>query len=122
MHVKAVLSILVAVMFSVVAQIYVKKGINLLQGVDFRAGLVGAYGRILSSPQVILGIFLYFVSVVFWLYALTRVELSYAAPFLALTYVLMVLCSWLFLGEQVSVSRWVGVIVVGIGVLIVART
>ena len=94
----------------------------MLRGIDFHDGLVYTYGRILTSSQVVLGIFLYFVSVFFWLYALTRVELSYAAPFLALTYVLMVLCSWLFLGEQISAARWVGVIVVSLGVLIVART
>ncbi len=122
MPVKAVSSILVAVMLSVAAQLFVKRGINMLRGIDFHDGLVYTYGRILTSSQVVLGIFLYFVSVFFWLYALTRVELSYAAPFLALTYVLMVLCSWLFLGEQISAARWVGVIVVSLGVLIVART
>ena len=120
MNVKAVASIIVAVCFSVAGQLWVKKGINLMQGLDFDKGLIGAYARILLSPYVMVGTLTYCISIFFWLYALTKVELSYAAPFLALTYIFIVLASWMFLGESVSLMRWVGVIVVSVGVLIVS--
>jgi drug/metabolite transporter (DMT)-like permease len=120
MNVKAIASIIVAVCFSVAGQLWVKKGINLMQGLDFDKSLIGAYARILLSPYVMVGTLTYCISIFFWLYALTKVELSYAAPFLALTYIFIVLASWMFLGESVSLMRWVGVIVVSVGVLIVS--
>jgi drug/metabolite transporter (DMT)-like permease len=120
MSVKTVPFIIVAVLFSVAGQLFVKKGLNLLHGLDFGGGLTGTYTKILLSPYVLLGTTLYCVSVLFWLYSLTKVELSYAAPFIALTYIFIVLASWMFLGESVSLMRWIGVVVVSVGVLIVS--
>ncbi len=115
-----VASILCAIVLGVSGQYYVKKGINMIPDIDFAAGLHIAYARIFFSPSVLAGIALYFISVFFWLYALTKVDLSYASPFLALTYVLMVVVSWLFLGETITWLRWLGLFVVIIGVVIVS--
>ncbi|MRR37484.1 hypothetical protein EG829_23080 [bacterium] len=120
MSTKAVPFILIAVLLSVAGQLLVKKGINLMPGLDFGQGVIGAYARILFSPYVLAGTLMYCLSVVFWLYSLTKVELSYAAPFLALTYIFIVLASWLFLNESVSLMRWIGVVIVSVGVLIVS--
>jgi drug/metabolite transporter (DMT)-like permease len=120
MSTRAIPFIVTAVLLSVAGQLLVKKGINLMPGLDFSKGVIGVYARILFSPYVLAGTLMYCFSVVFWLYSLTKVELSYAAPFLALTYIFIVLASWLFLGESVSAMRWIGVVVVSVGVLIVS--
>lgn len=112
--------ILTAVAFSVAAQYFVKKGINQLTDISHVAGIHMAYYRMSQSPYVLTGMIMYVVSVLCWLYALTRVDLSYATPFLALTYVLMVLVSWLLLGESINPVRWIGLLVIVVGVMIVS--
>ena len=115
------LGILVAVFLGVLGQLMVKIGLNSLVGLDFSQGLMRTYAKIFVSPHVIFGTLSYTSSVFFWLYALSKVDLSYAYPFLALSYGLILGISWLLLGEQVPVLRWFGVGVICAGVFLVSR-
>ena len=114
--------ILIAVLLAVIGQLLVKRGLNLLGPIDFSAGLIFTYVTIFTSPLVIIGTLSYTSSIFFWLYALTRVDLSFAYPFLALSYVLVILASWLILGEHIPVLRWIGVFIIALGVLVVAKS
>lgn len=114
--------ILIAVIIGVIGQLFLKAGLNALGAIDFSKGLMTSYTKIFLSPLVLLGIFIYLISVVFWLYVLSKVDLSFAYPFLAISYVLIILASQWFLGENVSFLRWTGVLVICFGVFIVSRS
>jgi drug/metabolite transporter (DMT)-like permease len=106
----------------VVAQILIKKGLVATGGLDFSGQLIGSYVRIVLSPFVLLGLALYFLGVFFWLYALSKLELSFAFPFISLSYVLIVIFSWMALGETISYLRWIGVFVICFGVFLISRS
>lgn len=55
---------------------------------------------IIKAPQFWGGGFCYFLSFVLWVYALSKVNLSIAYPFTALTFVMVFLLSFLVLGES----------------------
>lgn len=114
--------ILVAVSLTVVGQMFIKLGLNSLGNVDFSKGIFSSYITIFCSPHVLLGAFLYSSATLLWLYALSKVDLSFAYPFLALSYVLVILASCLLLGEHIPLFRWVGAFVICLGVLLVARS
>ena len=114
--------IVIAVTIGVVGQILIKKGLNLLGDINFSGGFVHSYLKIFFAPYVILGVLTYFCSIFFWLYALSKVDLSFAYPFLALSYVFIVLASQYYLGEIVPFIRWIGVLVICFGVLIVSKS
>ena len=59
---------------------------------------------------------------VFWLTALSRVDLSYAYPFASLSYVVMLTASWLLFHEDISAVRLLGTLIVGLGVFIISRS
>jgi drug/metabolite transporter (DMT)-like permease len=80
-----------------------------------------ALGLVLN-PLVILGLAVYACGTFLWLIALSRVDLSYAYPFASLNYVLVLLASWLILGEQPSPLRVLGVVVICFGVYAISRT
>ena len=68
------------------------------------------------------GLSCYVISVVVWIVALSRVEVSIAYPMLSVGYVInALLAMWLF-GEAVSVQRWIGIAVILVGVTLVARS
>jgi drug/metabolite transporter (DMT)-like permease len=115
-------SLVISMFFGVIGQVFIKKGLTSLGGLDFSTGLVNSFARIFLTPFTILGLSLYFLGVFFWLYALSKVDLSYAYPFVSLSYALAVLFSWLILGENISYLRWAGVFVISFGVLLISRS
>jgi drug/metabolite transporter (DMT)-like permease len=121
-NMSAVISLLISVTIGVIGQLIVKKGLNLLGNLDFSVGLIRTFLRIFYSPYVILGSLVYFFATFFWLYGLAKVDLSFAYPFLALSYMLVILTSWLFLSETIPFARIVGVLVICFGVFLVAKS
>jgi drug/metabolite transporter (DMT)-like permease len=77
---------------------------------------------IASTPVVWLGLASYAVGAVLWLVVLSRLDLGYAYPLLAVSYILIPLLAHFLLGEAIPPLRWVGIAVIFIGVVIVART
>ena len=82
----------------------------------------GGLKDLAASPVVWGGLVLFGLSAVVWLFALSRVELSFAYPFAALGYVIIVLASLTVLHESVPPLRWAGVAFIIAGIILVART
>jgi drug/metabolite transporter (DMT)-like permease len=64
---------------------------------------------------------LYGISAVFWLLALRQADLSFAYPFLSLTYIAVLFGGALLFHETVTFWRIGGFVVVIAGLLIIAR-
>ncbi len=120
----SLLLIVVSVSLGVVGQLSLKVGMNRVGAIDAAslARPVETLLSVFSMPLVWLGLACYGLSALFWLVILSRLDLSYAYLMLASMYVLIPLVSWLFLGERIPPMRWVGMVVVVLGVVIVARS
>lgn len=68
-----------------------------------------------------LGMFLYGLAFLIYLFALRSLPLSVAYPIVALSYVFVALMSWHFLNEPWSVSRTVGSIGLVVCIWLIAR-
>jgi drug/metabolite transporter (DMT)-like permease len=73
------------------------------------------------DPWVALGIVLLLGFFAAYLSALSWSDLTYVLPATSLGYVLLALLSVWLLGERVSVTRWIGILLVSSGVGIVTR-
>lgn len=69
------------------------------------------------QPGVFLGLVCYAMSTVCWLAILSKTDLSFAYPMISLGYVGILLMDWLVFGEQVTLSRWLGVALISVGIL-----
>jgi drug/metabolite transporter (DMT)-like permease len=78
--------------------------------------------RMATSPYVIAGLLIYGLGTFFWLIFISRVPLSYSYPFISLGVLLGLLAAWGIFHEQIPPLRWIGMLVVCAGVLLVART
>lgn len=114
--------ILLSVIIVVIGQIFVKKGLNSLGDIDFSSGIISSYMNIFLCPWVVLGVLVYSLGILLWLYVLTKVDLSYAYPFLGLTFVFVTLGSRWFLGEPISFIRWIGVLTIFFGVMLISKS
>jgi multidrug transporter EmrE-like cation transporter len=116
--------ILTSVLLAGVAQVTLKTGVNHVTNAGGGAlQLSGASLKaLLSSGIVWAGLVLFGLSAVVWLFALSRASLSFAYPFAALGYVVIVLFSLLVLHEHVPPLRWAGVALIVAGIVLVAQT
>ncbi len=64
----------------------------------------------------------YVASLIFWLMALSRVEVNFAYPMMSLGYVMALGLGFVLLGEQVTPVRLLGVAVIVVGVVLISRT
>jgi drug/metabolite transporter (DMT)-like permease len=115
--------ILVTVTMSACAQLALKLG---MKGPGITAGLAeGGLTAALSvalNPWIILGLSIYGLSVVLWLWVLSKVELSVAYPFVGVSFLItMAFGAWL-LHEEITVGRLIGTVLIAIGCVLVARS
>ncbi len=102
-------------------------GSQILQKVGAARRLTGTrtpreWLRALLSPELIAAIVTIAAGTVLWLTVLYRMDVSRAFPFLSLGTVAVVAASRIWLGEQVSTRRWVGVALIALGIALVAST
>ncbi len=75
---------------------------------------------VVKNVHVTVGVL--FLAGFFFIYlaTLSKVDLSFAMPLTSMSFIFGALIAWLFLGEQVSWHRWVGTIVIVIGIALIA--
>jgi drug/metabolite transporter (DMT)-like permease len=87
---------------------------------DFRPGaLLGAAGRVLRIKWIWIGVGLMTLGFFALLGILSIENVSFVVPVTALSYVVGGLGGMLFLGERPSPSRWLGILLVCVGVALV---
>ena len=88
-----------------------------------RQTLEGPFGvvlrSILTNGYVLGGILLMMVYFGMYMYALKLADLSFVLPLTALSYLLGALLAKYFLHEHVGPAKWIGTLVITLGVLIV---
>lgn len=117
----AFLLVLVAVGCSVTGEILLKAGMD-RAGVLSIASLAAMLPKMVRIWQLWAGFGSIGVGAVFWLAAISRVDLSWAYPMLAMGYVLTLIFARLFLHEPISPVRWLGTLVIVLGVYLVSRS
>ena len=118
----ATVYILIAVLGSALGQVLLKKGMMTVGAITLSAKDLGqTIFRMLTNPFVFIGLGIYVIGTLFWLTALSRLDLSYAYPFASLSYVIMLLAAWIIFKENITTLRVLGSFVIIAGVLLVAR-
>lgn len=122
---KSYLYMTASILLSSVAQLSMKAGMLLL-ATHTSNGWPGLTA-LLDLPALLwvgFGLACYGMSLLFWMSAIARLELSMAYPMLSLSYVLvyLVAVNWPLLHEHSSWIRTLGIFVVIIGVALIARS
>jgi drug/metabolite transporter (DMT)-like permease len=119
----AIVYILVSVLTGAIGQVLLKKGMMTMGPVTLTLNqLPTTLWRMGTNPYVVIGLLIYVGGTVFWLSALSRVDLSYAYPFASLSYVVMLAASWLLFRENITIMRLLGTLVVASGVFLISRS
>src|SRR6185312_1980454 len=124
LHTKTYILLFLLVLFGSVGNTILSKGMKDAGDLDishFSAISAGAV-RVLTSGTIWLGIALMLLFMVCHMLVLSWADYSFVMPFSAVAYGLVPLLGYLFLHEHVSASRWIGIILIFLGVLLINRT
>ncbi len=114
---KLLLILIVGLVFESAGVILLKKGMT-------HIGDLNGYSAVemarllkagLTNPQILLGVFFEALFFLCLLVLMSRSEISFLWPLTALSFVFATFAAIWFLGEQVSATRWLGVILIMIG-------
>ena len=115
--------ILTGVLLNAAAQLLLKAGTNSIGAFAFAADNVVPVGaKLVANPFIAGGLGCYAISVVVWIMALSRVEVSLAYPMLSIGYVVNALAAWYLFGEALTAQRMIGIGTIIVGVFLLSRT
>jgi drug/metabolite transporter (DMT)-like permease len=109
------LQLFISIVLTAVAQVFLKLG------VDSQSYLPWYALSNLFSSWVLAGVLAMLMSLLSWLYALKSVPLVVAFNLAATNHIMVAIASRIFLGEEISARRWVGILLVALGAVFVAR-
>lgn len=110
--------IIICVFMSGCGQILLKHGMNGTNLELSSLNIISVF-TLIKNFYVLSGIFVYGTSFVLWLYVLSKVPVSYAYPFVSLSYPLVLILSNFFLREPLSKGLWIGVFCILMGTTII---
>ena len=115
--------ILFTVLTNAAAQIMLKKGMMGVGNLDIAAdGLFGTIFRVIFNPFVFFGLSTFVISMASHLVVLSKVQLSYAYPFLSLAYVVVAAYAYLFFAEDLGLARIAGIGLIVAGTILIAQS
>jgi multidrug transporter EmrE-like cation transporter len=104
------------------AQILMRTGMLKVGAVEIGASLIKAAPRMTANIFLWLSLLCYAISIITWMVVLSKVEVSFAYPFLSIGYVISAVIGYFFMGESLTAIRIAGIVVICIGVILIARS
>ncbi len=100
------------------AQVFLKRGVT---PSGSSSSEQRSYLSLLRSPWFWAWAFSFVIATGLWLLAVARIPVSYAFPMLSTGYVIVAVLSILLLKERVPAMRWIAILVITIGVVVISR-
>jgi multidrug transporter EmrE-like cation transporter len=121
MNMVNVILLVVSIGLAIVGQILMKQGMIMFGQFPMSQFIQNIF-PMLFQPFVFFGIVAFGFSSLFWLAVISRIQLSLAYPLVSVAYVITAIYSYYFFNENLSPLRWIGIIIICIGVFIISRS
>ena len=115
--------ILFTVLTNAAAQIMLKQGMMSLGPLSFTSDtMLQRVFQIVFNPWVFFGLATFVISMASHLFVLSKVDLSFAYPFLSLAYVIVAVVAWMVFKEELGVSKIAGIALICAGTILIAQS
>lgn len=116
-----IIMILSSVLLNCAAQLCIRKGM-IDVGETGVGNMVSNLLPMITNIWLWAAMFCYGISILLWMAVLSKVEVSYAYPFLSIGYVVAAIVGWQFFGESLSLTRIAGILIICVGVVLISRS
>lgn len=115
--------ILFTVLTNAAAQLMLKRGMTGVGTLDVAGdGLIWTIFRVVFNPFVFAGLCTFVVSMASHLVVLSKVQISYAYPFLSLAYVVVAAYAYFVFNEDLGAARIAGIGFIVLGTIFIAQS
>jgi multidrug transporter EmrE-like cation transporter len=115
--------LMTGVLLNAAAQLLLKAGTNVTGVITLtRDNWTETLAGMATEGHFIAGVVFYGASLVVWIIGLSRVPVSIAYPMLSVGYIVNAIAAHYLFGEAVTISRWLGIGFIVLGVWLVARS
>ena len=112
---------ILGVLLNAAAQLALKWGVNINGGLDKERELIDLLYWVITNKGILIGLVLYAVSVVIWVYILSKLDVGVAYPLLSIGYVVNVfMASWIF-NESLTAYKFIGIGLIIMGVIVLYK-
>jgi multidrug transporter EmrE-like cation transporter len=123
MNATAFALLLTGVLLNAGAQLLLKAGTNVLGVLTLsRDTWADTLLRMATQRHFVLGAACYVLSLFVWILGLSRVPVSIAYPLLSIGYIVNAVAAHYLFGEDVTITRWLGIGFIVVGVWLVAKS
>lgn len=116
-----IILILLSVLLNCAAQLLIRKGM-LVEGEVGMQNMLSHIGSMITNLWLWGAMLCYALSILLWMSVLSKVEVSYAYPFLSVGYVVSAVAGYALFNENLSPVRIAGIIVICVGVILISRS
>lgn len=114
--------ILFTVFTNAAAQLMLKAGMTSMGSISFTADTaILRIFQIVFNPWVFAGLTTFVISMASHLYVLSKVDISFAYPFLSLAYVAVAIFAWLVFKEDLGAFKIAGIALICLGTVLIAQ-
>lgn len=114
--------ILFTVFTNAAAQLMLKAGMTSIGSISFTADTaILRIFQIVFNPWVFAGLTTFVISMASHLYVLSKVDISFAYPFLSLAYVAVAIFAWLVFKEDLGALKIAGIALICVGTVLIAQ-
>ncbi len=114
--------ILFTVLTNAAAQVLLKQGMISLGPLSFSGeSAIARIFQIVFNPWVFAGLTMFVISMASHLFVLSKVDLSFAYPFLSLAYVVVAVIAWLLFKEDLGAYKMAGIAFICVGTILIAQ-
>jgi len=78
--------------------------------------------RLLLDPLILSGFLSAFVASLFWMAAMTKFDISFAHPFMSLSFMLVFIFSIFIFGEPVTSQKVIGLALIVLGIIVTSQS
>jgi len=116
--------VLICVLAGAAGQIFWKEGMSGLGRINGMGDLfqLKTVWDIFTNKYIIVGLFLYAMSVFLWLGAMSTLDVSFMYPLLSLGYVVTAILAFMLIGENVTLIRWAGILMIITGCFMITKS
>ena len=123
LRIKTLVMVLAMVVCANAGDLLLKRGMTDIGAVEVSgSGLAHAFRLTATNPTIWLGILFLLGFMICYMTVLSWADYSYVMPAGAFGYAILTFLAVIFLHESVSPRRWVGVLLICVGVLLVGQT
>lgn len=111
----SVIVAIISILLGSVAQFFLKKGtMDICMSTDNIAKVIA---DVVSNHNIWIGIFCYVLSLIFWIFVLSKMQLGRAYPMVSMGYVFTLLLSHYLLNEEITQMKVCGICAIIVGVI-----